>query len=116
MEQYIPSIIIAATFAAVKLVDIYVGYKARKNPEQDIWDHIYKVTETAANFVEQNFRPTFGNKLDKSQANQLFKLALDRSKKMLSDDIKNFLMGNTHEATIDDILGSLIESHVRNMK
>lgn len=115
MEQYIPSIIIAGTFFIVKIIDMYVGYRARRNPEIDMWDHVHKVTEVATHFVEQNFRPTFGNKLKKDDAQQLMDLALNRAKQLLSKEIKMFLSGNTHDATIDDILKSFIERHVSNM-
>jgi hypothetical protein len=114
MEDYIPMIIVALVYAGVNILNMYFRHKAINNPEKDIWDHVYNVSKTAVSFVEQNFRPSLGNKLNSDEAKQLFKMALDKTKMMLSNDVKAFLKGDMTESHIDDVIGAMIERHVNS--
>lgn len=115
-EVFLGFVVIALSY----LVNGFIKIMADRNPEKDIWDRVYSVTERYVAFVEQTFRATKGSKLtgdDKAQLKtQAINYIVDELKPEMDKVDKYILKQKDSDKYLRQILGTIVEQEVIKLK
>lgn len=112
-----PNVIIGIVIALTYLISEVIRYKAEKNPEQDAWDEVYKVSKRIVAWVEQNVRYTKGSKLNSDDRTQLKTIAVNKIIEELDPKIEKEIMRHKKSNNIfKQILGTVVDAQVLKLK
>ena len=112
-----PTVLFILMMVMFYMLSEFFKYMRQRNPEQKAWDDLYNITGRIVQYVEQTFRPQYGNKLTKEGKTHLKEIAINEIMSELDPKIEKEIMRNKKSGnTFKKILGTVVEAQVLKLK